>query len=505
MAKDKQPSMSKRADDYSAWYNEIIANADLAEAAEVVRGCMVIKPYGYAIWETIQRTLDGMIKATGHKNAYFPLFIPKSFLQKEASHVEGFAMECAIVTHSRLTKNDKGVLVPASPLEEELIVRPTSETIINHFFKKWVQSYRDLPLLINQWANIVRWEMRTRLFLRTLEFLWQEGHTVHATFEDAEEETRKMLEVYRLFAEETMAMPVYVGRKTEREKFAGALHTYCIEAMMQDKKALQAGTSHNLGQNFAKAFDITYLSKDQKQEVAWTTSWGVSTRLIGGLIMTHSDDAGLVLPPKLAPTHVVIVPIWKTDEEQKKVIEYAQEIKAGLQKHAYGFGRLEVELDTRDLRPGNKFFEWEKKGVPLRVEVGPRDMAAGNVVVARRVGGEKETLPKDKFVADAVSMLDAMQKALYDKAKKFRDENTVPIDSKDEFRKFFTPKNADKPEIHGGFARSGWCESGDCEKSAKDELGVTIRCIELTAKDEKGHCGFCGKDSKRRVLWAKAY
>jgi prolyl-tRNA synthetase len=505
MAKDKQPSMTKRADDYSAWYNEIIANADLAEAAEVVRGCMVIKPYGYAIWETIQRTLDGMIKATGHKNAYFPLFIPKSFLQKEASHVEGFAMECAIVTHSRLTKNDKGVLVPASPLEEELIVRPTSETIINHFFKKWVQSYRDLPLLINQWANIVRWEMRTRLFLRTLEFLWQEGHTVHATFDDAEEETRKMLEVYRLFAEETMAMPVYVGRKTDREKFAGALHTYCIEAMMQDKKALQAGTSHNLGQNFAKAFDITYLSKDQKQEVAWTTSWGVSTRLIGGLIMTHSDDAGLVLPPKLAPTHVVIVPIWKTDEEQKKVIEYAQGIKAGLQKHAYGFGRLEVELDTRDLRPGNKFFEWEKKGVPLRVEVGPRDMAAGNVVVARRFGGEKETLPKDKFVADAVSMLDAMQKALYDKAKKFRDENTVAIDSRDEFRKFFTPKNADKPEIHGGFARSGWCESGDCEKAAKDELGVTIRCIELDAKDEKGHCGFCGKDSKRRVLWAKAY
>jgi prolyl-tRNA synthetase len=513
MAKEKQQQqggkekqgMTKRAEDYSAWYNEVVAAADLAEPAEVVRGCMVIKPHGYAIWETIQRTLDGMIKATGHKNAYFPLFIPKSFLQKEAKHVEGFAMECAVVTHSRLAKDAKGELKPASPLEEELIVRPTSETIIMHFFKRWVQSYRDLPLLINQWANVVRWEMRTRLFLRTLEFLWQEGHTAHATYEDAEEETKKMLEVYRVFAEETMAIPVYVGKKTEREKFAGALHTYCIEAMMQDKKALQAGTSHNLGQNFAKAFDITYLSKEQKQETAWTTSWGVSTRLVGGLIMTHSDDNGLVLPPKLAPIHVVIVPIWKTDEEQAKVIEYAKGIKTDLEKFAYGFGRMAVEIDSRDLRPGNKYFEWERKGVPIRVEVGPRDLAAGNLVAVLRTGGEKQVIGRDKFVAEAVSMLDAMQKALYDKAKKFRDENTIALDGHDAFEKFFTPRNPEKPEIHGGFALSGWCESADCEKKAKDELGVTVRCIPFDRKDEAGSCVVCGKASPRRVIWAKAY
>ena len=507
MAKEKQQQQqgTKRADDYSAWYNEVVLNADLAEPAEVVRGCMVIKPYGYAIWETIQRTLDGMIKATGHKNAYFPLFIPKSFLQKEAKHVEGFAMECAVVTHSRLAKNEKGELKPASPLEEELIVRPTSETIIMHFFKKWIQSYRDLPLLINQWANVVRWEMRTRLFLRTLEFLWQEGHTAHATYDEAEEETRKMLEVYRTFAEETMAIPVYVGKKSDSEKFAGALHTYCIEAMMQDRKALQAGTSHNLGQNFAKAFEISYLSKEQKQETAWTTSWGVSTRLVGGLVMTHSDDAGLVLPPKLAPIHVVIVPIWKTEEEQKKVLEYAQSIKAGLEKHAYGFGRLAVEIDARDLRPGNKYFEWERKGVPIRLNVGPRDMAAGNIEAVRRLDGEKQVMAKDKFIAEAVSLLDGIQKTMFEKARKFRDEFTVSLDGQEAFRQFFTPKNEEKPEIHGGFARAGWCESGECEKKAKEDLKVTIRCIELDAKAEAGTCVICGKASPRRVLWAKAY
>jgi prolyl-tRNA synthetase len=414
-------------------------------------------------------------------------------------------MECAVVTHSRLAKGADGQLHPASPLEEELIVRPTSETIIMHFFKRWIQSYRDLPLLINQWANVVRWEMRTRLFLRTLEFLWQEGHTAHATYEDAEEETRKMLEVYRSFAEDTMAIPVFVGKKTESEKFAGALHTYCIEAMMQDRKALQAGTSHNLGQNFAKAFEITYQSKDQKQETAWTTSWGVSTRLVGGLIMTHSDDKGLVLPPKLAPIHIVIVPIWKSDEERAKVLSYANELKAGLEKFAYGFGRLQVELDNRDRRPGDKFFEWEKKGVPLRVEVGPRDVAAGNVVVAKRVDGEKQVVSREKLVAEAVAMLDQIQKQLFEKAKKFRDENTIRVDDRETFVKFFTPKNAEKPEIHGGFVRAGWCESAACEAKAKEELKVTIRCIELDAPAEPGKCAICGGASPKRVIWAKSY
>jgi prolyl-tRNA synthetase len=500
----KDKGLTTRAEDYSGWYNEIVETAELAEHAPV-RGCMVIKPYGYAIWEGIQRTLDGMIKATGHKNAYFPMFIPKSFLQREAKHVEGFAMECAVVTHSRLEKGADGQLKPASPLEEELVCRPTSETIIMHSFKKWIQSYRDLPLLINQWANVIRWEMRTRLFLRTLEFLWQEGHTAHATYEDAEEETRKMLEVYRVFAEETMAIPVYVGKKTESEKFAGAMHTYCIEAMMQDKKALQAGTSHNLGQNFAKAFEITYLSKEQKQETCWTTSWGVSTRLVGGLIMTHADDKGLVIPPKLAPIHVVIVPIWKTDEERVQVLAYANGIKAGLEKFAYGHGRLAVEIDARDLRPGNKYFEWERKGVPLRVECGPRDLASGNVVVVSRLDGAKTILPKDKLVADAVAMLDAFQKALFEKAKRFRDENTILVDGRDAFVKYFTPANAEKPEIHGGFARGGWCEKPECEKRAKEELKVTIRCIELDGKAEAGTCVICGAASPRRVIWAKSY
>jgi prolyl-tRNA synthetase len=503
-SQQKDKGLTSRAADYSAWYNEIVETADLAEHSPV-RGCMVIKPYGYAIWETIQRTLDGMIKATGHKNAYFPMFIPKSFLEREAKHVEGFAKECAVVTHSRLELGPDGKLVPGSPLEEPLICRPTSETIIMDSFKRWIQSYRDLPLLINQWANIVRWEMRTRLFLRTLEFLWQEGHTAHATFEDAEEETRKMLEVYRIFAEDTMAMPVYVGRKTDSERFAGALHTYCIEAMMQDRKALQAGTSHNLGQNFAKQFDITYLSKEQKQELCWTTSWGVSTRLIGGLIMTHSDDQGLVLPPKLAPIHAALVPIWKTDEERAKVLAYAQELKAGLERHAYGFGRIAVELDARDLRPGAKFFEWEKKGVPLRIEVGPRDVAAGNVVVATRASGEKQTLPREKLVADAVALLDSVQRQLYEKAKKFRDENTVRLDDRDSFYAFFTPKNAEKPEIHGGFARSGWCENAACEAKVKEDLKVTIRCIELDAPAEPTKCVLCGGASPRRAIWAKSY
>ena len=500
----KQPVLTPQSEDFPRWYQDVIAKAGLAENGPV-RGTMTIKPWGYAIWENIQRDLDRMFKATGHKNAYFPMFIPKSFLQKEAKHVEGFAMECAVVTHSRLEKDEDGTLKPASPLQEELICRPTSETIIMDSFKRWIQSYRDLPLLINQWANVVRWEMRTRLVLRTLEFLWQEGHTAHATYDDAEEETRKMLEVYRVFAEETMAIPVYVGRKTEGEKFAGAQHTYCIEAMMQDRKALQAGTSHNLGQNFAKAFEITYLSKDQKQETCWTTSWGVSTRLVGGLIMTHSDDAGLVIPPKLAPIHVVIVPIWKSDDEQKTVLDSAKALKADLEKFAYGPGRLQVEIDARDLRPGNKYFEWERKGVPIRCELGPRDVAGGKVVIAKRTGGDKETLDRAAFAGAVVGILDGIQKALFDKAKAFRDANTVSLDGNKAFVDFFTPKNAEKPEIHGGFVRAGWCEKPACEAKAKEQLKVTIRCIELDAKPEAGKCVICDGASPKRVIWAKSY
>jgi prolyl-tRNA synthetase len=511
--KTKSSELPTRADDYPGWYQEVVNVAELAENSPV-RGCMVIKPYGYAIWENIQAALDKRFKDTGHQNAYFPLFIPKSFLQREANHVEGFAMECAVVTHHRLKKDKDGQLIPdpESQLTEELIVRPTSETIIGESFSKWVNSYRDLPLLINQWANVVRWEMRTRLFLRTAEFLWQEGHTVHADYEDAERETRQMLEVYREFAETVLAMPVIVGRKTDREKFAGAEHTYCIEAMMQDRKALQAGTSHNLGQNFAKAFDITYLSKEQKQTLAYTTSWGVSTRLIGGMIMTHGDDAGLIAPPAVAPIHVAIIPIrCKKDEDKAAVAEYLQPLIDALQAQAYQGRALKVHVDYGKDRPGSKHFTYEKKGVPIRVEVGPRDMEAGNLVYVLRTGGEKVTVTRDAFAEQALGILDGVQQALFETAKAFREEHTKVLDARADFDAFFTPQNAEQPEIHGGFVRGGWCGETACEEEVQGSLKVTIRCIPIDgdlAEPFSGACVACGKPAKAdqpRVVWAKSY
>ncbi|RMG16277.1 MAG: proline--tRNA ligase [Planctomycetota bacterium] len=511
----KDSGLPTRAEDYSAWYQEVVRVAELAEHS-AVRGCMVIKPYGYALWENIKANLDARFKATDppHQNAYFPLFIPKSFLQKEMEHAEGFALECAVVTHHRLTTDDDGKLIPdpESKLSEELIVRPTSETIIGESFSKWVNSYRDLPLLINQWANVVRWEMRTRLFLRTAEFLWQEGHTVHADAEDAERESLQMLEIYRSFAEDTMAMPVIVGRKTESEKFAGADHTYCIEAMMQDRKALQAGTSHNLGQNFARAFDITYLSKEQKQELAWTTSWGVSTRLIGGLIMTHGDDAGLVLPPALAPVHVAIIPIrCKKDEDRAAAERFLAPLLEALRSKAFHGRALSVEVDYGKDRPGAKHFAWEKKGVPLRVEVGPRDIEQGQVVYVKRTHGGKQTLSREAFAERILDLLGEIQGELYERARSFRDEHTVCLDDRAAFDAFFTPRNPDAPEIHGGFVRGGWCGDASCEAEVKDALRVTIRCIPIEgelAEPFSGACVACGRPAlagQPRVIWAKAY
>ncbi len=510
---DKASGLPTRAGDYAGWYQEVIKVAELAEHS-AVRGCMVIKPYGYALWENIQRALDRRFKATGHKNAYFPLFIPKSFLQREAEHAEGFAMECAVVTHSRLKQGEDGALIPdpESRLAEELIVRPTSETIIGESFARWVNSYRDLPLLINQWANVVRWEMRTRLFLRTMEFLWQEGHTVHATSEEAEQETRQMLEVYREFAEDVMAMPVIVGRKTEREKFVGAEHTYCIEAMMQDRKALQAGTSHHLGQNFARAFDIKFLDQDQQEKLAWTTSWGVSTRLIGGLIMTHADDAGLVLPPALAPVHVVFIPIRAGNpEERAKVEQYLAPLLAELRGKALHGRALEVEVDLGKDRPGAKHFAWEKRGVPLRVEVGPRDMEAGKIVYVSRLGGEKVAIGRDELGAKVLELLEGIQRELFARAEAHRAEHMRELDDRAAFDAFFTPNDPERPELHGGFVRGGWCGETACEASVQEALKVTIRCIpiegELAAPFE-GACVACGKPAKAgqpRVIWAKAY
>jgi len=511
--KTKSSGLPRRDEDYSGWYNALIAEADLAEHSPV-RGCMVIKPYGFAVWENLKKQLDDRFKATGHQNAYFPLFIPKSFLQREAEHAEGFAMECAVVTHSRLEKGPDGELIPdpESKLGEELIVRPTSETIIGESFAKWVNSYRDLPLLINQWANVVRWEMRTRLFLRTMEFLWQEGHTVHADFDDAERETLQMLEVYREVAEDVLAMPVLVGRKTEREKFVGALHTYCIEAMMQDRKALQAGTSHNLGQNFAKAFGITYLSADQKEETAWTTSWGVSTRLIGGVIMTHGDDQGLVLPPAIAPVHIAIIPIRVgKPEEREAVAEYLAPLLEALRSQAFMGRAIEVEVDYAKGRPGAKHFAYEKRGVPIRIEVGPRDIEAGNLVYVTRTGGEKQTIARDAFGQQALALLQQVQDDLVQKARAFRDEHTKVLDDRADFDAFFTPEDAERPEIHGGFVRAGWCGREECEVQVQEALKVTIRCIPIAgdlAEPFAGKCVACGQPSAEgqpRVIWAKAY
>lgn len=488
-------AIPNRSEDYSLWYNELIKKAGLAENSPV-RGCMVIKPYGFAIWEKMQDVLDKMFKETGHSNAYFPLFIPKSFFSKEANHVEGFAKECAIVTHYRL-KNDeegKGVVVdPDAKLEEELIVRPTSETVIWDSYKNWIQSYRDLPLLINQWANVVRWEMRTRLFLRTAEFLWQEGHTAHATSEEAQAETRQMLEVYADFAENYMGIPVVKGVKTESERFAGAVETYCIESMMQDGKALQAGTSHFLGQNFAKAFDVKYATKEGKEEFVWGTSWGVSTRLMGALIMAHSDDDGLVLPPKLAPIQVVIVPIYKTDEELASISELADSYTKALRAKG-----VSVQFDKREThKPGWKFAEYELKGVPVRIAIGPKDMENGTVEIARRDTKEKQTIIQDEAVEFVSNLLDKIQQNIYSKALNFKKENTQEVDDYETFKEVL--------ETKGGFIYAHWDGTAETEAKISEETKATIRCIPLDQKQEEGKCIYSGKPSKGRVLFAKAY
>jgi prolyl-tRNA synthetase len=505
--KKKKTAISPtRAEDYPEWYQQVVRAADLAEPSPV-RGCMVIKPWGYSIWENIQRGLDEMFKATGHQNAYFPLFIPLSYLQKEAEHVEGFAKECAVVTHHRLEAGPDGMLVPAGELAEPLVVRPTSETIIGATFAKWIQSYRDLPLLINQWANIVRWEMRTRLFLRTTEFLWQEGHTAHATAQEAQEETDRMLGVYAEFAEEHMAMPVIRGEKTEGERFPGAVATYCIEAMMQDRKGLQAGTSHFLGQNFARASGIQFQDADGELVHAWTTSWGVSTRLIGGLVMVHSDDDGVVVPPRLAPLHVVILPVIHAEDARAEVMTYCEELELELRGVAYHGAPVRVETDTRELSGGEKGWSWIKRGVPIRLEVGPRDIAKDSVFVARRDRGRKERYgqARAEFVGTVAQTLDEIQRGLLERARELMRTHTRRIDSKDELYDFFTPENPDKPEIHGGFALCHWGGDAEVEEQLAEDLGVTIRCIPLDAEDEPGECILTGKPSPRRVVIAKGY
>lgn len=489
--------LPKRSEDYSLWYNELVKKADLAENS-AVRGCMVIKPYGYSIWEKMQAQLDKMFKETGHTNAYFPLFIPKSFLSKEASHVEGFAKECAVVTHYRLknAEDGSGVIVdPDAKLEEELIVRPTSETVIWSTYKNWIQSYRDLPLLVNQWANVVRWEMRTRLFLRTSEFLWQEGHTAHATANEAMEETIQMMNVYAQFAEEFMAVPVVKGKKTENERFAGADETFCIEAMMQDGKALQAGTSHFLGQNFAKAFDVKFATKEGGLEYVWGTSWGVSTRLMGALIMAHSDDNGLVLPPKLAPIQVVIVPIYRGEAELEAISVKVNELVAELRKAG-----ISVKYDNRDThKPGWKFAEYELKGVPVRIGIGPRDLENGTIEIARRDDLTKETFHLDSQpIAEKIStLLDQIQEGIYKKALDFRASVTNEVNSWDEFRHVLEEK--------GGFVSAHWDGTSETEEKIKELTKATIRCIPLDRKEEEGICVLTGKPSSGRVYFAKAY
>jgi prolyl-tRNA synthetase len=500
-----------RAEDFPEWYQQVVRAADLAETSEV-RGCMVIKPWGYGIWENIQRQLDSMIKATGHKNAYFPLFIPLSYFEKEAAHVEGFAKECAVVTHHRLEVGDDGKMHPASSAElsEPLVVRPTSETVIGSAFARWVQSYRDLPVLINQWANVVRWEMRPRLFLRTTEFLWQEGHTAHETQQEAIEEAVQMLEVYAAFARNHLAVPIYHGEKTASERFPGAVQTLCIEAMVQDRKAIQAGTSHFLGQNFAKASGIKYVSREGGEEYVWTTSWGTSTRLIGTVIMTHADDDGMVVPPRIAPTHVVILPITPKEDTKQAVLEAAASLRNQIAAQSYSDELIRVEVDHRDIGGGVKNWEWIKRGVPVRIEIGPRDLATGTVALSRRdrPADEKIAQPSNQVVDTLPSILADIQQNLYNRAKILRDMNTVRIDSKQDFYNFFTPENKEKPEIHGGFALAHWSGSPEVEAQIKEELKVTIRCIPFDQEvrdDTPGKCVFSGEPSPRRVLFAKSY
>ncbi len=507
MSKTRQHAISpKRSDDYPEWYQQVIRAAQLAEPS-AVRGCMVIKPWGYALWENMRIALDAMFKATGHVNAYFPLFIPLSLMEKEAEHVEGFAKECAVVTHHRLEAGPDGGLVPAGKLDEPLVVRPTSETIIGETYAKWVQSYRDLPILINQWANIVRWEMRTRLFLRTTEFLWQEGHTAHETKDEAWEETLKILDVYKTFAEEYMGIPVITGEKTVIERFPGADNTFCIEAMMQDRKALQSGTSHFLGQNFAKAAGITFQSREGSMEHAWTTSWGVSTRLIGGVVMVHGDDDGMIMPPRLAPGHVALLPIIRSEDDRSIVLPCCREIADTLRKQSYHGRALDVIVDERDLNAGEKSWDWIKKGIPLIVEIGPRDIASDSVFVARRDQGRKDrtNLSRSTFIDGVTRILDEIQQTLFDRARTFRDANTRTIDEWIPFENYFTPQNQEKPEIHGGFALARWCGSDTCEQRINESLSVTIRCIPTHQVEDPGPCIACGGKARGRVVFAKAY
>ena len=495
--KTKTAITPTRAEDYPEWYQQVVRAADLAEVSPV-RGCMIIKPWGYAVWENIQRKLDDDFKATGHKNLYFPLMIPLSFMQKEAEHIEGFAKECAVVTHHRLEKDGDGKLVPAGELEEPYIIRPTSETIVGDAFARWIQSYRDLPLLTNQWANIVRLEMRTRLFLRTTEFLWQEGHTAHATADEAMKESLMILDLYARFAEEYLAMPVMKGEKTASERFPGAVNTYCIESMMQDKKALQAGTSHFLGQHFSKGFNIKYLSDQGHEEFVWTTSWGVSTRLIGGLIMTHIDDDGLVMPPKIAPSHVVILPVIHKEEDRAHILTYCQALADELRCQSYHGRPLGVEVDTRELTGGEKAWSWVKKGIPVRIEIGNKDMAANSVFMGRRDKPYKErkAVARKEFTDNITNILDDIQTTLFTRAKQFQKDNTVVINSKEEFYEFF--------KSDGGFALAHWNGDVTIEEQIKKDLAVTIRCIPFE-NDGAGKCIFTGEPSKQRVVFAKAY
>jgi prolyl-tRNA synthetase len=503
---EKRAISPGRAEDFPEWYQQVIRAAELAEPSDV-RGCMVIRPWGYGIWENMQRQLDTMFRATGHRNAYFPLFIPLSYFAKEAEHVEGFAKECAVVTHSRLEVGPDGKMKPASTLTEPLVIRPTSETIIGATYAKWVQSYRDLPILINQWCNVVRWEMRPRLFLRTTEFLWQEGHTVHESEAEAREETKRMLGIYETFARDHCALPVFSGEKSESEKFPGAVQTLTIEAMVQDRKAIQAGTSHFLGQNFARASGIQFQNREGKQEFGWTTSWGMTTRVVGTVVMMHGDDDGVILPPRIAPTQIVILPVTPKEETRTRVLETCDSLALQLRGKHYVDVPLEVEVDRRDLGGGVKNWEWIKKGVPLRVEIGPRDLDKNSVAVSRRDQPVKtrEFMSMQEFAANAPEILMSIQQNLYARAKNFRDENTREIDNKEDFYDFFTPRNPEKPEIHGGFALAHWNGSRKVEEQIKDDLRVTIRVIPLDTPAEPGRCIFTGEPSVRRVVWAKAY
>ena len=496
----------RREEDFPEWYQQVIRAAELAEPSDV-RGCMVIRPWGYGIWENMQRHLDAMFRATGHRNAYFPLFIPLSYFAKEAEHVEGFAKECAVVTHTRLEVDAEGKMKPASALTEPLVVRPTSETIIGASYAKWVQSYRDLPILINQWANVVRWEMRPRLFLRTTEFLWQEGHTVHETEAEARAETRLILDLYERFVRDHLAIPVFTGAKSESEKFPGAVETLTLEAMVQDRKAIQAGTSHFLGQNFARASGIQFQNREGKQEFGWTTSWGMTTRLVGTLVMMHGDDDGLVLPPRIAPTQIVILPITPKEDTRVRILETCDALALQLRGKQFENSPIEVEVDRRDLGGGVKNWEWIKKGVPIRVEIGPRDLEKNAVAVSRRDQPikAKESMSIQEFAAEVSEMLMLIQKNLYLRAQKFQEENTRMIDSKKEFYDFFTPESPTKPEIHGGFALAHWNGSREIEEQIKNDLKVTIRAIQLDDSSEKGECIFTGEPSARRVIWAKSY